>query len=107
MSENTQEPGDAIALSDAIAHLRGELQKAMAEGAGKQTRFRAKVIELELSIAFSREGKGKAGIRAWVFELGGEASVKRDEIHRIKLQLELEGDPLISDPTMPPLESGD
>jgi len=88
--------GGPIDLGDAIAHLRQEIQTAMAEGAGKDVRFRAKEIELELSIELKRVGEGRAGIKAWVVDFGGKVSAENKSTHKVTLQLELVGDGLIS-----------
>ena len=103
MSNANEKNAPRIRLSEALAYLRDEIQTAINDGSGKVTRFRAKSIELELSVTFGLDAKGTGGLKVWVFELGGTSSVKRDEIQRLKLTLELEGNPLISDPVMPPL----
>ena len=97
--------GDPIDVSDAIAHMRQEIQKAMAEGVGKPVRFRAKGIELELSVELKRVGEGRAGIKAWVLDFGGKVGIENKSAHKVKLQLELPRDTLIGDEDEPPVGS--
>lgn len=78
-----------ILLADAIADLRSELAKAIAEGVDHNIRFKPGPIELELCLEIRKEGSGKGGIKFWVVELGGEIKSAGAQIHKIKLNLQL------------------
>jgi hypothetical protein len=77
-----------ISLGRAITDLRAELLEALREGAGKELRFRLKPIELELSVGITGSLDGKAGVKFWVMELGGEAKLEDATTHKLKLVLE-------------------
>jgi hypothetical protein len=76
-----------IELSDLIRDLRSELQKARASGAGEPLRFEVGPVELDLTVAVTREGGGGAKVRFWVVELGGDAKVSRESTQHVKLTL--------------------
>jgi hypothetical protein len=78
-----------IPLAEAIADLRGELAKAIADGVDHDIRFRPGPIELELSLEIKKEGSGKGGVKFWVVDLGGEIKSAGAQMHKIKLNLQL------------------
>jgi len=77
-----------IELSDLIRNLRSELQIAQAAGAGEPLRFEVGPVELDLTIAVTREGGGGAKVRFWVVELGGDAKVSQEATQHVKLTLQ-------------------
>lgn len=81
-----KEPG--IPLASAIEDLRSELLKALEAGLDQKLHFRLKPIELELQLAVTGSGGTKGGIKFWVVEFGGEANIKREATHKLKLTLE-------------------
>lgn len=44
-------------------------------------------MELEFSVEMRKEGKGKAGLKAWVVSADVEALVSKASVHRVKLVL--------------------
>jgi hypothetical protein len=81
-----QRPG--IPLSKAIQDLRAELLQVVAEGEGKDLRFKLQPIELELQLAVTWSGEAKAGVKFWVIELGGTGSTERGSTQKLKLMLD-------------------
>ena len=55
-----------IGLADAISELRAEISRARREGEGKDVRFAAKAIEVELSVDFGWTAEGTAGVSKWI-----------------------------------------
>jgi hypothetical protein len=97
-----------IGLADAITELRAELSRARQEGEGKDIRFSAKAIDVELSVDFGWTAEGTAGIAKWIpfVDLSVKGGGNEKSLHKVKLTLEIDttGDPskgLISDPSGP------
>ena len=86
-----------IHLADAIAELRAEISRAMREGEGKDVRFAAKTIEVELSVDFSWTAEVSGGVSKWIpfVDLAAKGSGGEKSLHKIKLTLEIDtgGDP--------------
>lgn len=86
-----------IRLADAIAELRAEISRARQEGKGKDVRFAAKAIEVELSFDFGWTADVTAGVSKWIpfVDLTGKAGGSEKSLHRVKLTLEIatDGDP--------------
>ncbi|MER5466834.1 trypco2 family protein [Streptomyces sp. NPDC002668] len=78
--------GEEIGIAEAVEHLRAELVAAAA-GAGVGPRFEVGPVELEFSVEMRKEGKGKAGLKAWVVSAGVDASMSKASVHRVKLVL--------------------
>ncbi|MGW5216188.1 trypco2 family protein [Streptomyces sp. NPDC004051] len=76
---------EEISIAEAVEHLRAQLVAAAGNHTGP--RFEVGPVELEFSVEMRREGKGKAGLRAWVVSAGAEASVAKASVHRVKLVL--------------------
>jgi Trypsin-co-occurring domain 2 len=81
-----ERPG--IPLAKAIQDLRAELLDAVAEGQGKDLRFKLQPIELELELAVTWTGEANAGVKFWVIELGGKGAAERGSTQTLKLVLE-------------------
>jgi hypothetical protein len=95
-------------LADAIAELRAEISRARQEGEGKDVRFAAKEIEVELSLDFGWEAEATGGVSKWIpfVDISAKGSGSEKSLHKVKLTLEIDtgGDPsrgLISDPRGP------
>ena len=93
-----------MGLADAIAELRAEISRARREGEGKDVRFAAKAIEVELSVDFGWTAEGTAGVSKWIpfVDLGVKGGGSEKSLHKVKLTLEIDtgGEPskgLISD----------
>jgi Trypsin-co-occurring domain 2 len=97
-----------VRLADAIAELRAEISRARQEGEGKDVRFSAKAIEVELSVDFGWAAEGTAGVSKWIpfVDLGVKGSGSEKSLHKVTLTLEIDtaGEPskgLISDSSGP------
>jgi hypothetical protein len=78
---------ETVGLTDAVMALRNELTSARELGQGQDVLFEVGPVDVEFSVVISRTGGGKAGLTIGVVTLGGEASIGRDETHRIKVTL--------------------
>jgi hypothetical protein len=92
---------ERVELVQVIGQLRQELSAAMQEGEGEDLRFELGTVELELTVAVSREAGPNAKVRFWVVELGADAKVASQGTQRITLTLDprrrgVAGKPLIS-----------
>jgi hypothetical protein len=76
-----------VELSELIRELRVELQRAMAAGAEEQLRFELGPVELELTVAVSKEAGAGAKVQVWVVELGADGKASRVDTQRMKLTL--------------------
>jgi hypothetical protein len=81
-----------VRLADAIAELRAEISRAQKEGEGKDVRFAAKAIEVELSVDFGWTAEGSAGVSKWIpfVDLGVKGSGSEKSLHKVKLTLEID-----------------
>ncbi|MER5386730.1 trypco2 family protein [Streptomyces sp. NPDC002688] len=77
---------EEIGIAEAVEYLRAELVAAAA-GSGTGPRFEVGPVELEFSVEMRKEGKGKAGLKAWVVSADMEASVSKASVQRVKLVL--------------------
>jgi hypothetical protein len=94
---------ERVELAQVIGQLRRELSAAMRDGEGEDLRFELGPVELELTVAVSREAGPNAKVRFWVIELGAEATVSSQATQRIMLTLDprrrgVAGKALISGP---------
>ncbi|MBV9312417.1 MAG: hypothetical protein JO100_01500 [Pseudonocardia sp.] len=78
----------AVELAELIGQLRAELIMAMRGGAGTELRFELGPVELELTVAVSKEAKPGAKVKFWVVELGSDASLEKATSQRMKLTLD-------------------
>jgi len=77
-----------VPLSAAIAALRDELILAWWDGQDRSVRFKPSPVELTLQVAVTSAGKGNAGVRWWLIELGGEVSRESVVTQTVKVTLE-------------------
>jgi hypothetical protein len=92
-----------VELAQVIGQLRRELSAAMRDGEGEDLRFELGPVELELTVAVSKEAGPNAKVRFWVIELGAEGTVASQATQRITLTLDprrrgVAGKPLIAGP---------
>jgi hypothetical protein len=80
-----------VTVAAAIKELRGQLEDAQRDGVGKDLRFLARSVELELGIVFKTEKEGGGGVKAWFVDVSGKASGSDERVHNVKLVLELVG----------------
>jgi hypothetical protein len=76
-----------LGLAEVVKDLRSELYSAMAVAGGEPLRFELGEIELELSVAVSREAGGSGKVRFWVIDLGAEAKAGSNSIQTLRLKL--------------------
>jgi hypothetical protein len=88
MSELHPPEGPGIPLCKVVQDLRAELLAAVAEGAGKDLRFKLQPIELELEIAMTWSGEAKAGVKFWIVDVGAKGSAERKTTQKLKLVLD-------------------
>jgi len=81
-------PNGVVPLSAAIAALRDELILAWWDGQDRSVRFKPSPVELTLQVAVTSAGKGNAGVRWWLIELGGEVSRESVVTQTVKVTLE-------------------
>lgn len=94
----------AIEIAELIGQLRSELTSAMDSGSGADLRFELGPVELELTVAVSKEAAPGAKVRFWVVEAGTDLKVGSSTTQKIKLKL----DPrLVGQPGRQPWVSGD
>jgi hypothetical protein len=80
-------PEQQLGLADAVRALRSELTTVMREGREEALRFELGPVEMEFLLEVQREAGGEAGVKFWVVNLGGKASVTRGSTHRVTLML--------------------
>ncbi|MFE4576499.1 trypco2 family protein [Streptomyces chartreusis] len=76
-----------IELTEMIRELRADLIAAMADGATEPLRFELGPVEVEATVAVSREAGGGGKVRFWVVEGGADAKQAHTTTHRITLTL--------------------
>jgi hypothetical protein len=88
------EEAPRMRLADALAELRSEISRARQEGAGKDVRFAAKTIEVELSIDFGWTAEAHAGVSKLIpfVDLGVKAAGNEKSLHKIKMTLEIDNE---------------
>jgi Trypsin-co-occurring domain 2 len=77
-----------IGLAEVIKALRSELERAMTEGESERLQFQASSLDVEFQVGITKTAEGSAGIRFWVFELGGSASHATESIQKVNLSLQ-------------------
>lgn len=85
-----------VSVSAAIAALRTELMQAVwagqfayeLNGQPRVLRFKPAPIEVTLQVAVTSAGTGKAGVKWWLVEAGGELSREKVTTQTVKLTLE-------------------
>ena len=80
---------DGLGLADVLAQLRANLAQALQEGAEQDLRFALDDVEVELQVAVTKEGIGKAGVKFWVInaEAGGKISVVTTQKIKLKMKV--------------------
>ncbi|MFG2440506.1 trypco2 family protein [Streptomyces sp. NPDC048508] len=77
----------AIELSDLIWELRSELTRAMFGGEGKDIRFVAESVELELTMVVEKQRDTATKAQFWVLEGGFSAAQKSGTTQLLRLKL--------------------
>lgn len=81
-------PAGAVPLSAAIGALRDELTRAWWDGRDRTLRFKPSPVELTLQVGVTWSGKGSAGVKWWLIELGGEVSRESVTTQTVRVMLE-------------------
>ncbi|MER6994413.1 trypco2 family protein [Streptomyces sp. NPDC000410] len=95
-----------IELSDMIRELRQQLATALADGAGEAVRFELGPVELEATVAVSREAGADAKVRLWVVDAGANGKYAHAQTQRITVTLQPKVVPADGSPTRPVLIAG-
>ncbi|WP_199549428.1 trypco2 family protein [Streptomyces sp. N35] len=77
-----------IELSDMIRELRHQLAVALADGAGDAVRFELGPVELEATVAVSREAGADAKVRLWVVDAGANGKYAQAQTQRVTVTLQ-------------------
>src|SRR5690349_16134125 len=99
MSEDP--PAGAVALSDALASLRRDLSAAWSDGQAAGINLKPTAVELTLQVGLTRSSTGRAGVKWWLFEVGGERGREAAFTQTVKLVLE----PQLVDPDFDPTDA--
>jgi Trypsin-co-occurring domain 2 len=78
----------AVGLAETIRALRGELISAMKSGADEPLHFELGPVQLEVTLAITREGSGDAGVRFGVVSFGAKGDLKDATTHHLTLSLQ-------------------
>lgn len=76
-----------IELADMIRELRTQLSTALADGEGEALRFELGPVEIEASVAVTREAGADAKVHLWVIDAGASGRYGHAETQRITLTL--------------------
>jgi hypothetical protein len=76
-----------LELTEMIRELRRELIEATADGSGQPVRFELGPVEIEATVAVSREAGGSGKVRFWVVEAGADGKYGEATTQRITLTL--------------------
>jgi len=87
-----------LELATMIEALRNSLDKAQAEGRGRENQFQVDSIEVEATVEVTNEQGGKAGVQFWIVQAGGSLSRSSIATQRIKLCLSTDPSLRISRP---------
>jgi hypothetical protein len=85
---HVEPPKGAVSLALAIGALRDELTQAWSTSRDAKVRFKPAPVELTLQVAVTSEGTGRAGVRWWLLELGGELAHESAVTQTVKVNLE-------------------
>lgn len=78
----------AAGLAETVQALRVELAAALDAGADQTLRFQMGAVELEVTLAVTREGGIDGGVRFGVVSFGAKGGVSDERTHRLKLSLQ-------------------
>ncbi|HEY9373323.1 trypco2 family protein [Streptomyces sp.] len=76
-----------LELADMIRELRSELIAATTEGSDRAVRFELGPVEIEATVAVSREAGGGGKVKFWVVEAGADGKYGQAATQRITLTL--------------------
>lgn len=76
-----------IELSDMIRELRQQLTSALADSAGEAVRFELGPVEIEATVAVSREAGADAKVRLWVVDAATNGKYAHAQTQRVTVTL--------------------
>lgn len=76
-----------VPLAGAVEALRAELETAISAGRQSPLELELTSIEVDLQVAVTTERSGKAGVKWWILEAGGEAKGGRSTTQTLRLSL--------------------
>ena len=77
----------AAGLAETIQALRAELIAAMTSGHDEALRFELGAVELNVTLAITREATGDAGVRFGVVSFGTKGQIGDQATHQLSLSL--------------------
>lgn len=77
----------AAGLAETIRALRVELTEAMESGRDESLRFELGAVELNVTLAITRETTGDAGVRFGVVSFGAKGNTADEVTHQLSLSL--------------------
>ena len=77
----------AAGLAETIQALRVELTAAMSSGRDEALRFELGAVELNVTLAITREAAGDAGVRFGVLSFGTKGQIGDQDTHQLSLSL--------------------
>ncbi|WP_329222827.1 hypothetical protein OG352_36635 [Streptomyces sp. NBC_01485] len=84
-------PDDDAALSidlvSAVQALRTQITEAAATDPGSDIRFQVGPIQLEFTVALTKDRTVQGGVKAWVVTAGAEGRWSNAQTHRVTLNL--------------------
>ncbi|MGW3203242.1 trypco2 family protein [Streptomyces sp. NPDC001135] len=95
-----------IELSDMLRELRGQLTSAVADGDGQLVRFELGPVEVEATVAVTREAGADTKVKLWVVDAGANGKYAQAQTQRIKVTLTPKAFPADGGPVRPVLIAG-
>ncbi|MBN2195553.1 MAG: hypothetical protein JW751_22225 [Polyangiaceae bacterium] len=78
---------EPIELFELIGKVRTDLEAARTEGQDRGIRFELETVELELRVVAKRIGKGEAGVKLHVLNIGGGRQSERENAQIIRVRM--------------------
>jgi hypothetical protein len=95
-----------IELSEVIRELRRQLAASLADGADEVVRFEAGAVEIEATVAVTREAGANSKVRLWVVDAGANGKYAHAQTQRVKVTLTPKSAPADGSPPRPVLIAG-
>lgn len=74
-------------LAEAVEAVRAELMRAKELGAGSPMEFEVGPVEMQFTVALTREGKTNAGVKVWVIHGDTSGTLTGQRTHQVKITL--------------------
>lgn len=74
-------------LAEAVEAVRAELLRAKELGEGSPMEFEVGPVEMQFTVALTREGKATTGVKVWVIEAGASGTLTGQRTHQVKITL--------------------